>query len=151
MRRYPGMKHGNRQLVSLLLIRQRFRCVLCEHLLIVGDERLEYRATLEHLTPLVFGGEPYGDNAVAACAKCNCLKGPLTAAEYAAVRNDHPERRRLLREAQERVARITPEEKAANFARIRRTIDESWVRLWDELQSHLVRYRRERDAAQRKT
>lgn len=65
---YPGM-HLNRQMVSLLMIRQNFRCFFCARRLFIGDSRMEHCATLEHLVPLVFGGEPFGTNAVAACAR----------------------------------------------------------------------------------
>ena len=138
--RYPGM-HGNRRVVSLLLIRQGFACFYCGMRIEIGADRPERLATLDHKIALAFGGEPFGDNTVAACRMCNRTKGSLDAATFLAVRNDHPRRRRLEREAQRRIAEQTKEERRLIRARIKETHCASRQRLWDTLGPILQSYK----------
>lgn len=138
--RYPGM-HGNRQIVSLLLIRQGFACFYCGRLIEIGAKIPERRATLDHKTALVFGGEPFGENAVAACRMCNGTKGSLDAETFLAVRGDPPRRRRLEREAQQRIAAQTKDDRRLIHIRIKRTHRVSRQKLLDSLQPVLDAYK----------
>lgn len=143
-KRYPGM-HGNRQILSLLMIRQAFACFYCDSQIILDvAEAHPARATLDHKVPLVFGGEPFGDNAVAACRLCNGSKSCLDAETFLAVRGDHPARRKLIREAQVRAETQTEEERRQNYQRIKSTHRASRHRLWTRLQPILEQYKADR-------
>lgn len=72
-------------------------CWFCEHVFDVS-----HPATIEHLLPLSRGGRKVASNEVAACYKCNHLKGDMLVEEFA-VSPKAPEKFRK-RWAQERSA-----------------------------------------------
>lgn len=51
----------------------------------------------EHATPLARGGLDQLANIVASCNSCDKLKGPLTAAEFLELRDDHAARKSRIR------------------------------------------------------
>lgn len=66
--------------------RQRFRERLSEaqnHRCAYCGRNIKKRATVDHIIPLVHGGEPLSpDNAVAACRKCNERRGSMNAYRF---------------------------------------------------------------------
>lgn len=47
----------------------------------------EFNLTIDHVIPLVRGGDDLFENTVLACYDCNHLKGPLTGDEFMATMN----------------------------------------------------------------
>lgn len=137
-------RHGNRQIVSMLLLRQGSKCFYCgKDIFIHAEGRYHRKATLDHKTPLALGGEPFGDNVVAACTMCNAQKSVLDAATFLAVRDDHARRKALIREAQARLAAEPQHLRDANRHRIREQTRDSLVELQISLRGVVQAYRRE--------
>ncbi len=134
--------HSHRRIVSLLMISQKFACFYCSRpILLDVAENHPARATLDHKTPPVFGGEPFGDNAVAACRLCNSWKGCLDAKVFLDVRSNHPRRRHLLREAQREISNLSDEDRRAIRKHFKMLYRESWQSLWDRLRPDLESYK----------
>lgn len=141
-RKNQSRRRGNRQIVSMLLLRQGGRCFYCDKEIFVhGDENYHRKATLDHKTPLALGGEPFGDNVVAACRLCNAQKGMLDATTFLAVRDDHGRRKELIKAAQEAIAARSQVERDRNRERINAATRESLVRLQVELREVVREYR----------
>lgn len=137
-------RHGNRQIVSMLLLRQGGKCFYCgKGIFIHADQHYHRKATLDHKTPLSLGGEPFGENVVAACCLCNAQKSVLDAATFLAVRDDHTLRKVLIREAQERIAAQPQALRDANRHRIKEQTRESLVELQIGLREVVREYRRQ--------
>ncbi len=145
-RQKSRISHGNRQLVSMLLLRQDGKCFYCDNAIwIHADHGKEThrKATLDHKTPLALGGEPYGDNVVAACRLCNGCKGPLDAETYMRVRNDHAQRKALIRDIDARLAKQTDADRRRVFVQAKKAKGESIAQLQISLQSVVREYRRQ--------
>ena len=68
-----------------LAVMQRWACWYCHGLMRPVHDFNEPRSTtLEHRVPKSRGGRGGGCNAVAACQRCNTLKGSMTDAEFLA-------------------------------------------------------------------
>lgn len=82
--------------LALILERDEATCVWCRRPVAIGL----VAATTEHVVPKVKGGPSWLENEVAACKRCNGLRGHLTLTEWA---NDcegmgwAPDRQRLVR------------------------------------------------------
>lgn len=137
-------RHGNRQIVSMLLLRQGGKCFYCgKHAFIEAAANYNRKATLDHKTPLSLGGEPFGDNVVAACTLCNAQKGMLDAPTFLAVINDHAKRKQLIREAQEQIAATPQKARDANRHRINEASRESLIELQIGLREVVREYRQQ--------
>jgi hypothetical protein len=140
-------RHGNRQIVSMLMLRQGGKCFYCGlPILIHADQNYRLKATLDHKTPLSTGGEPFGANVVAACRLCNTQKGILDAETFMAVRLDHAKRKELLREEHRRSEAQTQEERDENRRRIKEAQRESLICLQVELRQVVHEYRKQLQA-----
>ncbi len=131
----------------MILLRQEGRCFYCgKDIFIHADQSYQRKATLDHKTPLAFGGEPFGDNVVAACRVCNHAKGHLDAESFIAVRNDHERRKELLREAQAKIAAMPKSEKEEIRRRLKLAVRESKIRLQIALGPIIREHRRRIEA-----
>lgn len=140
-------RHGNRAIVSMLMLRQDGKCFYCGlPILIHADERYRLKATLDHKVPLAKGGEPFGDNVVAACFQCNMHKGMLDAETFIAVRNDHVRRKKLIRELQGQAQVEDQLERAKRKQQIRAAQRESLINLQIELRQVVHEYRKKLNA-----
>jgi 5-methylcytosine-specific restriction endonuclease McrA len=74
--------------LRVLVKEQGGRCFYCHGRMIMTQKKCPDRATTDHKLPVVLGGKNGYANIVAACSKCNGLKGALTAAEFIALRGD---------------------------------------------------------------
>lgn len=99
----PRSLGKNRQIVSMLLIRQNFKCFYCGRVISCRSDIDMNKATLDHRVPLAFGGDPYGDNIVAACKPCNQEKGPLDEETFLTIRGDKVLRRHAIRNAERKL------------------------------------------------
>lgn len=127
-------RHGNRQIVSMLMLRQGGCCFYCRKpILIHAEERYRLKATLDHKTPLSMGGEPFGANVVAACYLCNLQKAMLDAETFMVVRHDHAKRKELIREGHRRSEAQSQQERDENRHRIKAAQRESLVCLQVDL------------------
>lgn len=62
----------------------------------------------DHVVPLCRGGDNGADNKVRACKRCNNRKGPLTAEEFLAVRDDNRARKQAITEVLRQIGKIPP-------------------------------------------
>lgn len=128
--RFEFRFRGNRQIVSMLLLRQKGRCFYCNIEISVHPGPCSRRkATLDHKIPLAFGGEPFGENVVVACLPCNAAKGNLDAQMFISVRDDNLQRKQLLSEATARLHAMTENERRELRCRVKDQWRESMVRL----------------------
>jgi HNH endonuclease len=102
----PGQRSANyrRSLLRALIKSQGSRCYYCCCLMVrwgmPGVTRHSWLiATLDEKIPLARGGLVDSENCVAACSRCNGLKGAMTEEEFNAVRHDHGERAKASRKA----------------------------------------------------
>lgn len=91
-RRYPEGQNGKRPFAKLT---GQAQCVYC------GKDLTPSTFSQDHVIPLVRGGENKPFNKAPSCIKCNQAKGPLTAAEYLAVRHDPQLLKAKLKEIQQ--------------------------------------------------
>ncbi len=69
---------------------RRWKCHYCQKSVPV-DQRVA-----EHAVPLSRGGSDRMENIVMSCRQCDHWKGPLTAGEFLAVKDDHAARKALI-------------------------------------------------------
>ena len=87
--------------------------------------------------PLWLGGEPYGENIVAACFNCNRKKGPLTEVEFLVVHDDEPARKRAIQSASARAENRSRQRVKADPLEVA----ESFARVWEKLTPVLVAWK----------
>lgn len=138
-----GRRHGNRAIVSMLMLRQNGLCFYCKlPILIHAEPDYRLKATLDHKTPLSRGGEPFGSNVVACCNLCNKHKGMLDAETFMEVRRDHARRKELLREAHRLSKEQSQQERDEIRQRRRAAARESLIILQVELREVVHEYRK---------
>jgi hypothetical protein len=71
-----------------MMFLQENQCWYCRRQLTMRSAILQETPTIDHMTPLTMGGEPFGDNIVVACWRCNHLKGPLDAETFQKTQHD---------------------------------------------------------------
>ena len=147
MKTRRARRHGNRTIVSMLMLRQNGLCFYCKKpILIHAEERYHLKATLDHKTPISRGGAPFGDNVVAACYLCNIQKAMLDAETFMAVRLDHGRRKDLIREEHRLSEAQSQQERDENRRRIKEAQRESLISLQVELRPVVHEYRRQLNA-----
>ena len=73
-----------RSLRLSIYIRDRFSCVWCRCVVIVGAHNSKHNAaTLDHIRCRKRGGKHIASNLVTACARCNCTRRDTAAAAWA--------------------------------------------------------------------
>ncbi len=136
-------KNGNRQVVSMLMLRQGGCCFYCRKPIVIhAEERHPSKATLDHKMPLSKGGQPFGNNVVAACYLCNLQKAMLDADTFMSVRLDHARRKELIREENLLCQARSQWERDETRRQIKETHRESLISLQIELRQVVYDYRR---------
>lgn len=82
---------GRRYLIVKLYMEQQGKCHYChcDMLLPIGYSLHRNYATLDHVIPYSDGGTLNDGNAVAACARCNVLKGSMPYSDFMVMRQAH--------------------------------------------------------------
>jgi 5-methylcytosine-specific restriction endonuclease McrA len=85
---YSAARTANTQRLRVLVKEQKGRCYYCQSQMAKPNSKELTRATADHRIPVVLGGGNGYRNLVAACHRCNTLKGALTEAEFSELRRD---------------------------------------------------------------